>query len=1039
MKKDKKEKQTNNHSPFFEKNVFPKEWDYIKIRRKNLQNTQTNTYQNSDETPPPPITNPPIPLKEKPQCPTTSNSELVGLALSGGGIRSSTFNLGIVQNLLEKNYFKYFDYMSTVSGGGYIGSCISTLLSNKKGKEEKDGYWELAKNFVSNLFNKNEDQKEENLFKKIPFRHNLGQPESNAFRHLRNFSNYLAPKGWVDMIRFPALIFRGIIINILIIVPYLFFAAIFTTYSSGDRIYKSYINTFTPQKIAAKNISKSLDRMPEAEKIIISPETNKAQLESKELNDFEVSEKVQKKLGESEKNYKIKLSESMGNSTRRIQIYKCDGAKCDNNNSNVSGIRLIGDPIDLSANQWNFMPPKNHFILTKYAGIFFLLIIIFYPLIQLFENPNLSSNEKYRTLLARTLAFIFIFGFMEIQPRAVYYYSAFIYKLKNGTFINHDFISATFATLSAVGAAFFSGTGISKKSNLIEKLKLYLIGLLGFLSIWIMYLAICRHILFKIHDWSNLYSNNFFKTLFSWWESSIIKILDVLGFVLNWSFLRVTSTLEAIIQTVLSFLGINVKWNFIKPSSWGEIALPAQLKGLVPSPEQINSDLFIYFLIAFIMLICTRFFVDINKHSINRFYRDSLSKAFLFTIDPKNTQKILPCDRLKLSELGGTSEEWTAPYHLINTALNVPNSKNVNIIRGRNTDFFIFSKHFIGGELTNYYKTEEFDNEDIDPYIDLGSAMSISAAAASPNAGTTTIKPLVFFMALLNIRLGYWLPNPKEVQKFSKLKRFFLYFIYFRPPMSKGPSPRYLIREMFSKFDENLPYINLSDGGHIENLGGYELLRRRCKYIVIGDGEADPDLKFEGLAILMRLARIDMGINIDINVEHIEKNKGTDLSQGHWTVGTIKYGDGEIGKLLYLKLSVTGDENRYIKEYGARKEGSDFPHQSTADQFFDETQFEAYRALGHHVGKQLFPENQEITELKNKKLDLEKEINTIEKNEEKTSKEQDLEEVVSRIDLINEVINGNAEKWFNYLTEKDNKNKDKFKKEREEFEKKTAS
>jgi hypothetical protein len=53
---------------------------------------------------------------------------LVGLALSGGGIRSATFNLGLLQGLVKQGILRYCDYLSTVSGGGYIGSCLSSLL-----------------------------------------------------------------------------------------------------------------------------------------------------------------------------------------------------------------------------------------------------------------------------------------------------------------------------------------------------------------------------------------------------------------------------------------------------------------------------------------------------------------------------------------------------------------------------------------------------------------------------------------------------------------------------------------------------------------------------------------------------------------------------------------------------------------------------------------------------------------------------------------------------------------------------------------------
>jgi hypothetical protein len=161
--------------------------------------------------------------------------------------------------------------------------------------------------------------------------------------------------------------------------------------------------------------------------------------------------------------------------------------------------------------------------------------------------------------------------------------------------------------------------------------------------------------------------------------------------------------------------------------------------------------------------------------------------------------------------------------------------------------------------------------------------------------------------------------------------------------------PGALLRELMSRLDETHRWVNVSDGGHIENLACIELLRRRCKYIVIGDGEADPGHRFNGLATLIRSARIDLGIHIDIDVETLRL--GADrASRAHWACGRIDYpGEAECGYLLYLKSSVTGDEDEVIREY--RHAHPSFPHESTADQMFNEGQFEAYRSLGQHIGE----------------------------------------------------------------------------------------
>ena len=102
---------------------------------------------------------------------------------------------------------------------------------------------------------------------------------------------------------------------------------------------------------------------------------------------------------------------------------------------------------------------------------------------------------------------------------------------------------------------------------------------------------------------------------------------------------------------------------------------------------------------------------------------------------------------------------------------------------------------------------------------------------------------------------------------------------------------------------------------------------------------------FQGLVTLMRYARIDMGTEINIDLDKLRRNK-RGLSEAHWSLGEIAYANGEVGQLLYIKLSVTSDEPEYIRAY--RSKHPKYPHESTADQFFGEDQFEAYRALGEH-------------------------------------------------------------------------------------------
>ncbi len=149
----------------FRRDVFPTELDEIRKRREVLG------------LPPPPKGDP------------SPEQELVGLALSGGGIRSATFSLGVIQALAKHGVLKSVDYLSTVSGGGYIGSCLSTVLNSPDARPEGE---------------------------RFPLRRDVGKPEPEVVGHLRNSSNYLAPRGFLDRLRIPAIALRGIVTNFLL-------------------------------------------------------------------------------------------------------------------------------------------------------------------------------------------------------------------------------------------------------------------------------------------------------------------------------------------------------------------------------------------------------------------------------------------------------------------------------------------------------------------------------------------------------------------------------------------------------------------------------------------------------------------------------------------------------------------------------------------------------------------------------------------------------------------------------------------------------
>jgi hypothetical protein len=217
--------------------------------------------------------------------------------------------------------------------------------------------------------------------------------------------------------------------------------------------------------------------------------------------------------------------------------------------------------------------------------------------------------------------------------------------------------------------------------------------------------------------------------------------------------------------------------------------------------------------------------------------------------------------------------------------------------------------------------------------LTLGSATAISGAAVSPNMGYHSSPAVTFLLTVFDARLGWWVANPHHEQ--------------WPPRADRTPSSLYrMVCELLGLTRDDDKFVYLSDGGHFENLGLYELVRRRCRFIVCVDAGADRARSFADLGNAVQKCRVDFGANIDIDVSAL-RPAPDGLSGRACAVGTVAYTNGTIGTILYLKPSLTGAEPPDVAHYASAHRS--FPHESTADQFFDEKQFESYRRLGEHV------------------------------------------------------------------------------------------
>lgn len=351
--------------------------------------------------------------------------------------------------------------------------------------------------------------------------------------------------------------------------------------------------------------------------------------------------------------------------------------------------------------------------------------------------------------------------------------------------------------------------------------------------------------------------------------------------------------------------------------------------------------------------------VDVNVFSLGPLYRNRLLRCYLGASrqSERNAHPFTGFDRdddLRLMDLVGARVGDSAcvpqrPYPLINTAINLTTGQKL-AWQHRKAASFLFSPLYCGYQMPDeqgsgwrgrFAATGDYVSGPANPrrrgWIALSNAVTISGAAASPNAGYHSSPTVAFLLTVFNVRLGSWFQNPRW------------------PGMWRRPGPLHalkpLLSELFGLSNDRSDYVYLSDGGHFENLGIYELVRRRCRFIIACDASCDTNSGFDDLGNAIRKCRIDLDVDIEIDTSALQPCGDDRLSTHHCALGLIRYDRVDaresVGYLLYVKASMTGDEPQDVKQY--RTEHPSFPHQSTADQFFDEPQFESYRRLGLHV------------------------------------------------------------------------------------------
>ncbi len=1068
----------------------------------------------------------------------------------------------------------------------------------------------------------------------FPFPLPNGTKESPYLNWLRNHSNYMVTRGFLDYLRIAAIMMRGILLNLLIITPFLLILSVVIGHFYGPQLRSAAIIW---SDIPLEKIDDLAFKLTGPVSDNVKPSKREG---SKRPIDTWISLSLDKQTRDDLTNFKILLIDYANNIENRTEIgligpsakqFRKNRLKKARNDIHVVLVEylsnVIGNKVIYNATLFKdiYLSPtteqllftsrghttipsgsdlrrlnrllledaypaeiKKHraldvgfiygwferqgfklwmpqpFKLTVWTVWLAVLMVLLAPVGRVFRaikghrqsivragsDSSVEARDRSERWFGLALLLILLAATFETLPVLVDQFHHF----RVSPDMNWD---AIFASMAGVSIAVMGAASklLSVLSGLKKKIGMLLIGTLGILAPLLVLLYVTEFLVYT----PSIDSDG--------WLPIVIFVIPAIFIAL---------VLAGIVYGHLkkSFTKREVLWLFLLVGILGMLTgigfyILYGFGYLEGHPESLVNALVI--VVAIEIWIYCRIVVDINWTSIHGLYRDRLASAYLVGHDTRGDVAIE--EDINLWEIGSHEHGSVAPYHLINTTLNLQGSKDISL-RDRSSDFFVFSKRFVGGERTGYCRSATL--EQVHPEMNLATAMAISAAAASPNMGRGTSPAMVAMMVLLNIRLGYWLPNPglleekfhtgglvatlarvgqsiankfrrevpdqadetpgftfKQVfdhelgeverrwsnvyandaeheqrnlfhvddqkvktpttahglvgvgfsgggirsatinlgiaqalhargvfdhidymstvsgggylgssistlmrrksdsadvpraapgfhtlprkhrseiegvakvsenyraekvvivegqedprsQKEYRFLKFDKLVVKTGDKVNKGQEliarhnalldrfswrvrPMALLNEMMMRLDETHKWVNLSDGGHIENLAGIELLRRRCRFIIIGDGEADPNLSFNGLATLIRYARIDLGIKIEIKTDAISPDRskmaldeGRDrLSPEHWVLGTINYpplkddeSGPEFGYLLYLKSSFSGDEDEVIKEY--RYRNPSFPHQSTADQFFNEEQFECYRALGEHIGNQPF-------------------------------------------------------------------------------------
>lgn len=906
---------------------------------------------------------------------------LLGLAFSGGGIRSATFNLGVLQVLARHRLLRHVDYLSTVSGGGYVGGWLTALIQRTFGGEH-------APALSRQQFERLEDELAWSAGDGVADSHDR---EHRAIRFLRYFSNYLTPKLGVfsgDTWALFAIYLRNVLLNQLVLVSALVCALLVPrVFSYGLRSLEARVWDWPGFMLAAAlalyglwtlgtNLgsvgdgSRSVDTAGVVRRLIL-PMLGTGLLACVLLPRF-VAE-----FGAGGWLWAMWLG-ALANGVLWTLAGLCAYVASPKGETSSSASFATAHQKSFWAWAVGTSIPSGALLgalllwLTQlldglpYMGYRVAIVppaLLTALLISAIVHIGLAGNgfdSRHREWLSRLGGLMGIAAMSWAAVSALVFLSPWVQALPG--YLDWPLIGS-WAAATVSGIYVGKTTSSAAVPSLVKRLVMAL-------APWVFIGGLL--------------------VILAWCVQALLALVPT----------KIPSMFpDEVVRDVLANESVSAGIAGMRAVGWAEYG------AWLAATEHL------YLLLtvgvpAGALAVIFSWRVDINSFSLHNMYANRLVRCFLGATNPDraedgftrfsteddltlcatapspaaNATEGEPSDNDDRAPPGpivyehletwqtvpeerpeGPAVVYPGPYHLVCTAINLAGGDNL-AWQERKSGSFVLAPLYCGFELGDrdgergyggksasadrhkqargeYRPTHLFAAQT--KALTLGEAMATSGAAASPNMGYHTTPALAFLMGIFNIRLGRWVGNPRRRGYLDRSWR------------KTGPrfALLHLLKEVFGMTDDTSSFVYLSDGGHFENLGIYELVRRRCRYVIACDSGADPNYLFEDLGNAIRKCRIDLGVEIELDVRQIARRDEDGFSDAPCAIGKIRYSDEHIGTLLYIKSSRRGGAPSDVVQYWRKRAA--FPHESTADQFFSESQFESYRRLGRFLASEI--------------------------------------------------------------------------------------